>query len=70
MTYLPIGRRRSLSLAQRAATLLAELWRGWQRARISARTARQLRDCDDHLLHDVGLTRQGMADPVVWDRRP
>lgn len=57
MTHLSMGRNRPLPLAERTLIAAAGLWRKWRNARIRAKVARELRDYDQRLLHDMGLVR-------------
>ncbi len=57
MTHLSIGDGRRQTLLERAVTVARGVGRQWRAARIRAQVARQLSDCDDRLLRDMGLMR-------------
>lgn len=60
-------------VASPAAPSLAGLWDGLRRAWVAHRTRRQLRELDDHLLRDLGLSRADVAREMSrapWDLDP
>jgi uncharacterized protein YjiS (DUF1127 family) len=70
MPLLSIGGNRPLPFADRAWMALVELWRWYREARRRAKFRSQLAECDDHLLRDMGLTRDSGYDPFSVDRSP
>jgi uncharacterized protein YjiS (DUF1127 family) len=64
MMQLSIGGSRRLSFFERTRIATRDAWLRWRAARLRAQVARQLRDYDEHLLRDIGLTR-GDYDKIV-----
>ncbi|GIX09841.1 DUF1127 domain-containing protein [Elioraea sp.] len=61
------------ALARPALPSLPSLWDGLRRAWVAHRTRRQLLDVDEHLLHDLGLSRADVwreARRAPWDLAP
>ncbi|WP_439578785.1 DUF1127 domain-containing protein [Elioraea sp.] len=62
-----------LRVASPALPSLAGLWDGLRRAWVAHRTRRQLMELDEHLLHDLGLSRADVhreAARAPWDLDP
>lgn len=61
------------SVARPALPTLPSLWDGLRRAWVAHRTRRQLMELDEHMLHDLGLSRADAhreAARAPWDLDP
>ena len=63
MTY-SMSERASRRAGHILGALFYDLWEQYQQRREEQIAIHRLRDLDDHLLRDIGLTRNGIAERV------